>query len=238
MSGSERHTSKVSFIFFDHGGTLSHTTNEPPEIVAEVLGENGYTFPVEQVLRASQVSEAWWSENQDRLPRGRRKPLLVESHAVLLRNLNVREAKSLAEKIQDEWHVRAGFTLYPETIRCLEDLRKQGIPLGVITQNLDTIEEFRNHALKIEGIGDYFSVIVTSESAGFDKPDPRLFRAAAKLAGLPPQSVLHVGDNLELDVQGAESAGMQAVLINRSENRNQRKVKVISSLSELSKLLV
>ncbi len=230
--------SKVSFIFFDHGGTLSHTTKEPTEIVAEVLRENGYTFPVEQVVRASQVSEAWWSENQDRLPRGRRKPLLVESQAVLLGNLNVSEARSLAEKVQDEWHVRAGFTLYPETIRCLEELRKQGIPMGIITQNLDTSEEFRNHALKIEGIGDYFSGIVTSESAGFDKPDPRLFRAAAESTGLPPRSILHVGDNLELDVKGAEAAGMQAVLINRSGTRNTSKVKMITSLSELSKLLV
>ena len=156
----------------------------------------------------------------------------------LLRSLNVREAKPLAEKIQAEWHIRAGFTLYPETIRCLEDLRKQGIPMGIITQNLDTNEEFRNHALKIEGIGDYFSVIVTSESAGYDKPDPRLFLAAAELAGFPPQAILHLGVKPDLDVKGAESAGMHAVLVNRSGTTNQSKVKAINSLSELTKILV
>ncbi len=225
------------FVFFDHGGTLSHTTREHAEIVLGVLKQHGHTFTLEQVSRASEVSEAWWNENQNRLPRGQRKPLLVESQVVLLRVLGVREAKSVAEEIQSEWHVRAGFTLYPETISCLNELKTRRVPMGIITQNLDTSEEFRNHALLIEGIGHYFSVIITSESAGYDKPDPRLFLAAAESAGLPPQSILHVGDKRDLDVKGALAAGMDAVLVDRSRTSSKDKMNVIHSLKELPRLL-
>ena len=86
-------------------------------------------------------------------------------------------------------------------------------PMGIITQNLDTDAEFRDHALRINAIGEYFSVVATSESIGYDKPDPRLFLGAADRTGFSPESILHVGDKVELDVAGAEAAGMQAVLI-------------------------
>jgi len=222
--------------FLDHGGTLSRVSKEHTEIVQDVLRESGREFSLQAIAKAYQVSERWWDENQNRLPRGRRKSLLVESTAVLLEKLSVGDSRSLAEKIQSEWHVRVGFRLYPDTIPCLEQLRKRGIPMGIITQNLDTDAEFRDHALRINGIGEYFSVVATSESIGYDKPDPRLFLGAADRTGFSPESILHVGDKVELDVAGAKASGMQAVLIDRSgiANQGQERGRVISSLSELS----
>lgn len=228
----------VSFVFFDHGGTLSRVSKEHPQIVFDVLKEQGYEFSFEQVVNACKVSEAWWNENQDLLPRGRRRPLLIESHVVLLRNLGVSDSTGLAEEIEAEWHLRAGFTLYPDTVPCLEELKRRGIPLGIITQNLDTNEEFRSHALRTNGIDHYFSVIATSESVGYDKPDPRLFLRAAKLTGFAPKSIVYVGDKFDLDIRGAEAAGMKAVLINRAGISSPREVRTISSLSELSQLLI
>ena len=192
---------------------MSRVSKDHTEIVQDDVRESGCEFSLEAIARAYQVLERLWDENQDRLPRGRRKPLLVESTAVLLEKLGVGDSRRLAEKIQSEWHVRVGFRLYPDTIPCLERLRKRGIPMGIITQNLDTDAEFRDHALRINAIGEYFSVVATSESIGYDKPDPRLFLGAAGRTGFSPESILHVGDKVELDVAGAEAAGMQAVLI-------------------------
>ena len=72
-----------------------------------------------------------------------------------------------------------------------------------------------NADLHKTGVGPYFVAGLTAKEAGMAKPDPRIFEMAASLAGVPADSVLHVGDDPALDVVGARAAGMQAVWVNR-----------------------
>jgi 2-haloalkanoic acid dehalogenase type II len=65
------------------------------------------------------------------------------------------------------------------------------------------------------GIHGYFAGVVSPRSAGMAKPDARIFHLACTLAGHPPQHVLHVGDDAELDVRGAAGAGVRTAWINR-----------------------
>ncbi|MDF1484031.1 HAD family hydrolase [Ramlibacter sp. H39-3-26] len=66
------------------------------------------------------------------------------------------------------------------------------------------------------GIGRYFAAALSACEFGVGKPDPRIFHAAARAAGVEPHAVLHIGDDATLDAQGALGAGMQAVWINRT----------------------
>jgi len=50
------------------------------------------------------------------------------------------------------------------------------------------------------------------------KPDARIFHAAAQAAGVQPHEVLHVGDDVALDVLGGLNAGMQTVWVNRARH--------------------
>lgn len=63
-------------------------------------------------------------------------------------------------------------------------------------------------------VGPYFQASVSARDCGVAKPDPRIFEAAARQLGLPPQSVLHVGDDALADAVGARAVGMQAVWVN------------------------
>lgn len=67
------------------------------------------------------------------------------------------------------------------------------------------------------GIGAYFRASLSASDCGVAKPDARIFHMAASAAQVPPEAVLHVGDDAALDVQGAVAAGMQAVWINTEE---------------------
>ncbi|SCG58029.1 HAD family hydrolase [Micromonospora coxensis] len=60
-----------------------------------------------------------------------------------------------------------------------------------------------------------FTAVVTSEDVGAYKPDGAVFRRALAALGLAADEVLHVGDSLRTDVQGAHAAGIRAVWINR-----------------------
>ena len=61
----------------------------------------------------------------------------------------------------------------------------------------------------------YFSEVIISVEAGVGKPDPELFRLAAKRMGVDPCDAVMVGDSLERDVAGAKAAGMRAVWLDR-----------------------
>lgn len=65
------------------------------------------------------------------------------------------------------------------------------------------------------GLGRFFAGAVAAHEVGCAKPDPRVFHAACRIAGVAPHEVLHVGDDPELDVAGAHRAGLRAAWLRR-----------------------
>lgn len=65
------------------------------------------------------------------------------------------------------------------------------------------------------GLRDYFDTIILSEDAGVNKPSPLYFDYALTTSGASRESTLMIGDNLNTDIQGALSAGIDAMLFNR-----------------------
>jgi len=88
-------------------------------------------------------------------------------------------------------------------------LRRAGLRLGVVSNSDGRVEE----ALAAAGLRQYFDVVVDSTLAGVEKPDPAIFRAALSVLGVPPEEALYVGDLYEVDVLGANAAGIPAVLL-------------------------
>ena len=75
-------------------------------------------------------------------------------------------------------------------------------PLGVVTNCSDELGR-RAAAL----VGAPFRTVVTAESAGFYKPDARIYSAGARAMEVRPDEVLFVAGS-PFDVEGADSAGM------------------------------
>ena len=69
------------------------------------------------------------------------------------------------------------------------------------------------------GLRPFFDTIILSEDAGANKPSPLYFDYAFKMSGACRQSTLMIGDNLQTDIQGAMSAGMDTLLFNRWQVR-------------------
>jgi len=57
-------------------------------------------------------------------------------------------------------------------------------------------------------VSRYFDVIVDSVAVGWEKPDPRIFRAALDQLELPTAVVTFVGDSARRDMLGAKTVGM------------------------------
>jgi putative hydrolase of the HAD superfamily len=98
-----------------------------------------------------------------------------------------------------------------------------------------------NAQLDLVGLAPYFAGAVSAKSFGTAKPDVRIFHEAARVAGVKPEEVLHIGDDAALDVVGALNAGMQAVWLNRQDKLwhldHMEPTLELTSLSELTSLL-
>jgi 2-haloalkanoic acid dehalogenase type II len=58
-------------------------------------------------------------------------------------------------------------------------------------------------------LGPRFRGAISASEFGIGKPDPRIFHEACRRLGCAPGEVLHIGDDLELDVLAARAAGLQ-----------------------------
>jgi HAD superfamily hydrolase (TIGR01549 family) len=67
--------------------------------------------------------------------------------------------------------------------------------------------------LEAAGLSPLLEFVVDSAEVGVEKPDPRIFHAATGRLGLPPAECAYVGDIYEIDVVGAERAGLSAILV-------------------------
>lgn len=88
------------------------------------------------------------------------------------------------------------------------------------------------------GIGAHFRGDVSAHLLGVAKPDPRIFHAAARAAGVASHEVLHVGDDPALDVLGGLGAGMQTVWVNREGHEWRHAQQPHASVTDLQQLCV
>jgi FMN hydrolase / 5-amino-6-(5-phospho-D-ribitylamino)uracil phosphatase len=122
---------------------------------------------------------------------------------------------------------------YEDAIPCVSSLAKH-YPLISLSNG--------NAQLHLVGLDSIFKTAVSANSVGVAKPDKQIFQAAADAAGVALHEMLHVGDDIALDVVGAMDAGMQAVWLNRQgkiwPHEHVQPTLEIASLAELTALLV
>ena len=139
--------------------------------------------------------------------------------------------------IVDEW-------IHSRPLRHLRRCRRRGL--------LDLLQRLDARAIRAGVFSDYpaerklealdvsrrFSPTLCATDPEIDafKPDPRGFRRACALWGLPPGQVLYVGDRPHVDAAGAEAAGMPcAILTSRLKLRRGKRPTFIqlSSFADL-----
>jgi putative hydrolase of the HAD superfamily len=96
----------------------------------------------------------------------------------------------------------------------LRDLRDREIPIGLITNGGI---EFQNAKIDRVDLRDWLDVVIVSEAAGMEKPDPRIFHLALSEMSLEAKDAAFVGDHPVNDVSGAAEVGMTSVWINGRE---------------------
>ena len=97
-----------------------------------------------------------------------------------------------------------------------------------------------NADLERIGIARFFRFSISSRNFGKAKPAAEIFHAACAALALPPQEVLHIGDDPITDVVGAGEAGLRSAWLNRhgvAWTHERRPDLIARDLGELALLL-
>ena len=94
---------------------------------------------------------------------------------------------------------------YERALEVLEELAESYV-LGALTNgNADVFKV---------GIGEHFDFAFSAEQLGASKPLPEMFQAGMQASGAAGNEIVHVGDNPEHDILGAQQVGMHTVWMN------------------------
>jgi len=117
----------------------------------------------------------------------------------------------------DEASVEAAFEVYyaarnrvvcyPDAIPALQALAER-LPLASLSNGNADLERI--------GLRGHFRHCVSARECGVGKPAAAIFHQACARLGVPPENVLHVGDDARLDVAGARAAGLRTAWLNRA----------------------
>jgi putative hydrolase of the HAD superfamily len=129
---------------------------------------------------------------------------------------------------------RSAQRLFPDVPQLLSAAEREGMPVGLLTNSAHAPTLVKLEAL---GLVDRFDVVVTTDTLGFGKPDPRVYRQACRLLGAEPADVVCLGDSLAWDVLGARAAGLRAVWLDREGRGTAEEVASVRDLHHVTAAL-
>jgi putative hydrolase of the HAD superfamily len=97
-------------------------------------------------------------------------------------------------------------TPFDDVLPSLQRLKSR-FTLGTISNGFADLEAI--------GLAQHFTVSVAAHKVGIGKPDPTIFLHACEQLQIAPADAIYVGDDLQLDIEGAQNAGLRAIWINR-----------------------
>ncbi|BBN80082.1 flavin mononucleotide phosphatase [Pseudoalteromonas sp. A25] len=102
-------------------------------------------------------------------------------------------------------NARSQISVCPSVIELLTDLKRRYTLIAITNGNVD-VEQFN-----LAGI---FSLVLQAGKDGRSKPYGDLFHNAVNQLNIRHDQLLHIGDSLDTDVQGANNAGCHSVWLN------------------------
>lgn len=125
---------------------------------------------------------------------------------------------------------RAEFEMvFDDVVPALDALTMRGFALGILSNFSPNLEG----VLRQVGVHRYFSFFVVSAIAGVEKPDPHIFDLAVRAANRPRSEIVYIGDSIFHDIEGAQRAGIDAILVDRPAQHLDWKGERVQDLHEL-----
>jgi len=198
----------VRAVVLDFGGTLADghiDWDEYHRAIQGLLKALGFSIDMSRLRRAIAAA-------LDRLERIRARGeelTFEEVYAHALSRLDVPPDEGTLEMVHGLFRRHFETAIYPCVEEVLRRLSKR-YKLGLLS---NTLSDTPRIALQQARLMGYFDVVALSRDLGFRKPHPRAFLHILERLGFEAEEAVHVGDNVEADMEGATAAGMRAIWV-------------------------
>jgi len=228
-------TNKPEVIFFDAAGTLFEVRGSVGEIYSRIASQYGCGADAEQL----QQNFARWFRLQPPMafPAGTDEDKLREMEKGWWSNL-VRAVfadcgafphfEEFFDDVFERFRQPELWRVFDDVIPTLTELKHTGIRLGVISNFDSRLDD----VLRGCELAQFFDSVHISTRNGAAKPDPLIFDTALVHHRIEASQAWHVGDSLREDFEGAQAAGLQAILLDRN-HRHADNPACIASLNQL-----
>ena len=228
---------RLRAVFLDIGDTVMRPNPSWEAVYAIAFGEFGVDVEMSELhaaLRRAYHHGGWGMEGgfDPTEETSFQRTIAIDAAAIAELGLEpMLEAfyRRLAElfMVTSHWHI------FPDAYPTLTALQERGLTVGAVSNWVWNLPELL-HALDLV---QHFDFIAASARVGFEKPNRRIFEWALEQAKAEPSAVIHVGDHVDADVEGARAVGIDGVLIDRFQRYAPDDVPagvpVIHSLDEL-----
>ena len=141
---------------------------------------------------------------------------------------------SEAEKLFDSYQeiYEKNWKTFDDAEEVLDELKTK-YKLAIVS-NGNSMQQRKK--IKLTGLDKYFKDIFISEEVGYAKPQKEIFLIACKAINVKPENAVMIGDKYKVDIEGSINAGLNAIWINRKNEKIDYKWR-IKELKELKEVL-
>ncbi|MFN0112711.1 MAG: HAD-IA family hydrolase [Blastocatellia bacterium] len=213
---------QAEVIFFDAAGTLFEVRGSVGKIYSRVASQYGCEADADQL----QQNFARWFRLQPPMAfaAGIDEDKLRELEKGWWRNLvravfadcsSFSHFDEFFDDVFEQFRKPELWQVYDDVVPTLSELKRRGIRLGVISNFDSRLDD----VLRGCELDQFFDSVHISTRVGAAKPDPMIFDAALAFHRIEASQAWHVGDSLREDFEGADAAGLKAILVNRKHQQ-------------------
>lgn len=209
----------IKAVFFDLYNTLVHYKPPREELLARVLKDFGVEVRPEVFRRPLVIADEFIYQELAHSPLSQRSAedkmaLYARYQGIMLKEAGIEASEQLILGLLGKMQqFDMKLVLFDDVVPALTDLKGQGLILGLISNVDRDITPLLNEL----GLASLLQVVVTSQNAGFNKPQPEIFQEALRQAGVQAPEAIYVGDQYQIDIAGANKVGMKGVLLDRGD---------------------
>lgn len=225
---------EITDIFFDLDHTLWDFDKNSGLTFKKIFKEQDIEIDIDKFLEVYEpINLEYWRLYRDE--KIGKVELRYKRLKTTFDKLNFKISDELINKISEDYITYLPmFNHLLDGAKDLLDYLKDKYNLHIITNGFEEVQKIK---LEKSQINDYFNVVVTSESVGVKKPNPKVFEYALKEANVSANKSIMIGDSLEADVLGALAVGISPIHLFKDIRSVDERVISVQALSEIKQYL-
>lgn len=230
----------IKAVFFDLYNTLAGFKPSRFEIQSRALKSFGLKPTPDGILKGYALADKFMASQKSVQPLENLKTPELENffakyESLILKGAGINIPIDQCSKIWNAVReIPYQMALFDDVLPALTELKTLDLHLGMISNmSISGLS-----LSKKMGLNNIIDRSITSQDAGFTKPDIRIFQFALNHLNIQASNAVFIGDQIESDILGAETAGLLPILIDRDGNHtNFSRCHRITSLEKLTEEL-